>query len=182
MFSTWWDFGEVCASCAKSARSCCLMLKLIKFSLYLVLNEKFQYGEVKASGCLLYPVMRPSTWSRDHLRKIMSNLVILKLRDVCRTQSRNPPRDLDIIWRLKMSKVLNLIAYSLVQTEFLVTYVSIWKSTLLKLLLLTLKWYLSYLYMLFLLRIEVLMLVVTLLKLLHNLIPYLAPCYIFVIY
>jgi hypothetical protein len=36
--------------------------------------------------------------------------------------------------------------------------------------------------MLILLEIEVLMLVVTLLKLLHNLISYIAPCYIFVIY
>jgi hypothetical protein len=36
--------------------------------------------------------------------------------------------------------------------------------------------------MLVLLEIEVLMLVVTLLKLLHNLISYVAPCYIFVIY
>jgi hypothetical protein len=36
--------------------------------------------------------------------------------------------------------------------------------------------------MLILLEIYVLMHVVTLLKLLHNLISYLAPCYIFVIY
>jgi hypothetical protein len=36
--------------------------------------------------------------------------------------------------------------------------------------------------MLVLLEIEVLMLVVTLLKLLHRLISYLAPCYMFVIY
>jgi hypothetical protein len=36
--------------------------------------------------------------------------------------------------------------------------------------------------MLVLLEIEVLMLVVTLLKLLLNLISYLAPCYMFVIY
>jgi hypothetical protein len=31
----------VYASSAKSARSCCLVLKLLNFSLYLVLNEKF---------------------------------------------------------------------------------------------------------------------------------------------
>jgi hypothetical protein len=36
--------------------------------------------------------------------------------------------------------------------------------------------------MLVLLEIEVLMLVVTLLKLLHNLISYLAPCHMLVIY
>jgi hypothetical protein len=58
-----------CASSAKSARSCCLVLKLLKFSLYLMLNEKFQYSGLKALGCLPYPVMRPSMWSRDHLRK-----------------------------------------------------------------------------------------------------------------
>jgi hypothetical protein len=47
----------VYASYAKSAHSCCLVLKLLKFSLYLVLNEKFQYGDLKALGCLLYPVV-----------------------------------------------------------------------------------------------------------------------------
>jgi hypothetical protein len=40
----------------------------------------------------------------------------------------------------------------------------------------------SYLYMLVLLEIKVLSLMVTLLKLLHNLISYLAPSYMFVIY
>jgi hypothetical protein len=104
----------VCASCAKSAHSCCLVLKLLKFSLYLVLNEKFQYDDLEALGCLPYPVMRPSTRSRDHLRKIMSNTVISKLRSVCHTQSCDPPHSIEIIWGLKMSKLLNLIAYSLV--------------------------------------------------------------------
>jgi hypothetical protein len=75
----------VCASCAKSVRSCCLVLKLLKFNLYHVLNEKFQYGDLESSGCLSYPVVRPSMRSRDHLRKIMSNLVILKLQGVYRT-------------------------------------------------------------------------------------------------
>jgi hypothetical protein len=55
----------VCASYAKSTRSCGLVLKLLKFSLYLVLNEKFQYGDLEALGCLPYPVVRPSTRSRD---------------------------------------------------------------------------------------------------------------------
>jgi hypothetical protein len=59
----------VCASCAKSARSYCLVLKLLKFNLYLVLNEKFQYGGLEAPGYLPCPVVRPSTESRDHLRK-----------------------------------------------------------------------------------------------------------------
>jgi hypothetical protein len=113
MFSSWWDFGEVCASCAKSARSCCLVLKLLNFCLYLVLNEKFQYDDLESLGCLLYSVVRPSVWSRYHLRKIISNLVILKFWGVCRTQSCDSPRSLEIIWGLKMSKLLNLITYSL---------------------------------------------------------------------
>jgi hypothetical protein len=63
--------------------------------------------------CLPYPVMQPSAWSRDHLRKIRSNMVILKLRCVCCTQSYNPSCSLEIIWGFKMSKLLNLIGYSL---------------------------------------------------------------------
>jgi hypothetical protein len=46
----------VCVSCAKSARSYYFVLKLLKFSLYLVLNKKFQYGDLEALGCLSYPV------------------------------------------------------------------------------------------------------------------------------
>jgi hypothetical protein len=91
----------------------CLVLKLLKFSLYLKLNEKFQYGDLEAPGCLPYTVMWPFARSRDHLRKIISNTMILKLRDVCRTQLCDPPRSLEIIWRFKMSKFLNLIFYSL---------------------------------------------------------------------
>jgi hypothetical protein len=87
----------VCASCAKSAHSCCLVLKHLKFSLYLVFNEKFQYSDLEASGCLSYLVVRPSAWSRDHLRKIMSKMVFLKLRGVCSTQSCDPPHGLEII-------------------------------------------------------------------------------------
>jgi hypothetical protein len=187
IFSLWWDFKEVCASCYKSARSYCLVLKLLKFSLYLVLNEKFHYGDLEASGYLLYSVLWPSTHSKEHLRKIMSNTVILKLRGVYRTQSCDPLCGLEIIWWLKMSKLLNLIAYSLavysqIQTELLVAYVSIWQNTCLKLLLLILSWYLSCLYMLVLFEIEVFMLVITLLKLLYRLISYLPPCYMFVIF
>jgi hypothetical protein len=113
MFSSWWDFEGVCASCAKSARSCCLVLKLLKFSLHLVLNETFEYGDLEAPWCLSYLVVWPSTRSRDYLRKIMSNMVILKLWGVCRTQSCDPPCSLEITWGFKMSKLSNLIAYSL---------------------------------------------------------------------
>jgi hypothetical protein len=159
IFSSWWDFGEVCASCAKSAGLCCLVLKLLKFSLYLVLNEKFRYADFEALGCLPYPVVRPSAWSRDHLRKIMSNTVISKLQSVCRTQSCDSLRGLEIIWELKMSKLLNLLlihlhVYSLVQIELIVAYVSVWQSTHLKLLLLTLRWSLSCLYILSCLRLK----------------------------
>jgi hypothetical protein len=113
MFSSWWDFEEVCVSCAKSACSCCLVLKLLKFSLYLVVNEIFQSSDLEALGCLLYPVVRPSVRSRDHLRKIMSNMVISKLWGVCRTLSCDPPPCLEIIWGFKISKLLHLISYSL---------------------------------------------------------------------
>jgi hypothetical protein len=60
-----------------------------------------------------------------------------------------------------------LHVYSLVQTKLLIAYVSIWQNTRLELLLLTLRWYLSCLYMFVLLEIEIHMFVVTLLKLLH---------------
>jgi hypothetical protein len=113
IFSSWWDFQEVCASCARSARSCCLVLKVLKFSLYHVLNEKFQYSDVEGPGCLLYPVMWPFARSRDQLRKIMSNTVILRLWGVYRTKSCDPPCGLEIISVPKMSKFLNIIAYSL---------------------------------------------------------------------
>jgi hypothetical protein len=108
----------VCASYAKSVHLCCFVLKHLKFSLYLVLDEKFQYGDLEAPGCLTYPVVRPSAQSRDHLRNIMSNTVISKLQDICHTQSCDPPHGIEIILGLNMSKLLNLIAYSL---EYLLT-------------------------------------------------------------
>jgi hypothetical protein len=185
MFISWWDFEEVCASCAKSAHSYCLVLKLLKFSLYHMLNEKFQYGDLKAPGCLVYPVVRSSTRSRDHLRKILSNMVTLKLWGVCHTQSCDPPRSLEITWGFKMSKLLNLIAYSL---ACLLTCTNWALSCICQHLAKHTSWIIVahfemisiFLYMLVLLEIEVLMLVVTLLKLLHHLISYLAPCYIFI--
>jgi hypothetical protein len=97
MFRSWWDFGEVRASCAKSVHSCSLLLKYLKSSLFLVLNENFQHGDLEAPGCLSYPIVRPSAWFRDHLRKIMSNTVFLKLWGVYHTQSCNPPHGLEII-------------------------------------------------------------------------------------
>jgi hypothetical protein len=87
----------VCVSHAKSVRSCCLELNLLKFSLYLLLNEIFQYGDLKAPGCLSYLVVRPSMQSRDYLRKIISNTVILKLWGFCHTQSCDPPCGVEII-------------------------------------------------------------------------------------
>jgi hypothetical protein len=83
-----------------------------------VLDEKFQYGDLEAPRCLTYPVVRPSAQSRDHLRNIMSNTVISKLQDICHTQSCDPPHGIEIILGLNMSKLLNLIAYSL---EYLLT-------------------------------------------------------------
>jgi hypothetical protein len=187
IFSSWWDVGEVCASCAKSAHSSYLVLKLLKFNFYLVFNEKFQYGDLEAPGCLPYSIVRPSAWSIDHLRKIISNPVILKLRGVCHTQSCDPPHGLEIIWGLKMSKLLNLIAYSIVCLLTCTNWVlSCICERLAKhasqIIVAHLEMIYSCLYMLVSLEIEVIMLVVTLLKLLHNLISYLAPCYMFVIY
>jgi hypothetical protein len=43
----------------------------------------------------------------------MSNTVVLRLRGVCCTQSCGPLCDLEITWGFKMSKLLNLIAYLL---------------------------------------------------------------------
>jgi hypothetical protein len=103
----------VCLLCQKCTLICLVLKTCLKFSLYLVLNKNFQNSDLKASGCLSYPVVRPSARSKDHLRKIMSNTVISKLQGVCRTQSCDPPHGLEIIWWLKMSKLLNLIAYSL---------------------------------------------------------------------
>jgi hypothetical protein len=42
----------------------------LKFSLYLVLYDRLQYSDLKGPGCLSYPVVPPSTWSRDHLRNV----------------------------------------------------------------------------------------------------------------
>jgi hypothetical protein len=103
----------VCLLCQNCTLICLVLKTCIKFSLYLVLNVNFQNSDLEAPGCLPYPVVRPSTWSRDHLRKIISNTVISKLQGVCHTQSCDPPCGLEIIWWLKMSKLLNLIAYSL---------------------------------------------------------------------
>jgi hypothetical protein len=52
------------------------------------------------------PCRLPNPWG-------ISNTVISKLRGVYHIQSCNPPRGLGITWGLKMSKLLNLIAYSL---------------------------------------------------------------------
>jgi hypothetical protein len=72
------------------------VLKLLKFNLCLVLNETFQYYDLEAPEYLSYLVVRPSVQFRDHLRKIISNMVILKLWGVCRTQSCDSPCDLEI--------------------------------------------------------------------------------------
>ena len=46
------------------------VLNLSKFSLYFVLNDRFQYSDLKAPECLPYPVVRPSARSRGHLRNV----------------------------------------------------------------------------------------------------------------
>jgi hypothetical protein len=37
---------------------------------FVVLNDRFQYSDLEALGCLQYPVMRPSKRSRCHLRNV----------------------------------------------------------------------------------------------------------------
>jgi hypothetical protein len=38
--------------------------------LYSVLNDRFQYSDLEAPGCLPYPGVQPSVWSRGHLRNV----------------------------------------------------------------------------------------------------------------
>jgi hypothetical protein len=38
--------------------------------LYSVLNDRFQYSDLKALGCLSYPIVRPFVRSRGHLRNV----------------------------------------------------------------------------------------------------------------
>jgi hypothetical protein len=42
----------------------------LKFSLYFVLNDIFQYSDLEAPGCLPYPVVQPSVRSKGHLRNV----------------------------------------------------------------------------------------------------------------
>jgi hypothetical protein len=44
-------------------------LKLPKIQ-FVVLNDRFQYSDLKAPRCLPYPVVQPSTRSRGHLRNV----------------------------------------------------------------------------------------------------------------
>jgi hypothetical protein len=37
---------------------------------FVVLNDRFQYRDLKAPGCLPYPVVRPSAQSKGHLRNV----------------------------------------------------------------------------------------------------------------
>jgi hypothetical protein len=37
---------------------------------FVVLNDRFQYSDLKALRCLPYPVVRPSVQSRGHLRNV----------------------------------------------------------------------------------------------------------------
>jgi hypothetical protein len=76
-----------------------------------MLNENSNMMISKLRG-----VCRTQSWDPPCSLKIvwgMSNTVISKLQGVCRTQSCDPLRGLEITWGLKMSKLLNLITYSL---------------------------------------------------------------------
>jgi hypothetical protein len=120
----------------------------------------------------------------------MSNTVILKLRGVYRTQLCDPPRGLEITWGFKMSKLSNLISYSLVCLftctnwvlscicERLVKHAS-------RIFVALFEMMLASLYMLVLFEIGVLMLMVDLLNLLIHLTSYLSSwllaCYLLVV-
>jgi hypothetical protein len=112
MFNSWWDFEGVCDSCAKSAHSFVLCLKLTYNSvciLCLMIDSNMVISKLRG-------VYRTQSCDPPHNLDViwgMSNTVISKLRSVCRTQSPDPPWDLEITWGLKMCKLLNLIAYSL---------------------------------------------------------------------
>jgi hypothetical protein len=49
---------------------CLVLYTCLKFSFYSVLNDRLQYSDLEALRCLPYPVMRPLTRSRGHLRNV----------------------------------------------------------------------------------------------------------------
>jgi hypothetical protein len=58
----------VCLLCRKGALFY-LMLNLLKIQ-FVMLNDRFQYSDLEAPGCLPYPVVRPSARSRGYLRNV----------------------------------------------------------------------------------------------------------------
>jgi hypothetical protein len=101
----------VCLLCQKFTLLCLVLKTYLKFSLYYVLNENSNMMISKLWGV-------SCTQSCDPPRGVeiiwgMSNMVISKIRGVYHTQSCDPLCILEITWGLKMSKLLNLIAYSL---------------------------------------------------------------------
>jgi hypothetical protein len=177
----------VCLLCQKCTPICLVLKTCLKFSLYSKLNENSNMMISKRQGVCHTQSCNPSHGSEVIWG--MSNMVISKLWDVYCTQSCDPPRDLEITWGLKMSKLLNLIAYSLAclltcTTKFLLAYMNIWQSTCLESLLLSLRWWLASLYLLVLVEIRVLMLMVNLLNLLFtslHISSWLLACYLFVV-
>jgi hypothetical protein len=110
-------WSGVCLLCQKCMLFYLVLKSCLKFSLYSVLNENSSMMISKLWGVC-------HTQSCDPPRGLdviwgMSNTIFLKLRGVCPTQSCDPPRGLEITWGLKMSKLLNLIFYSL---AYLLTY------------------------------------------------------------
>jgi hypothetical protein len=114
-----------------------------------VLNNKFQYDDLEAPGCLPYPVVWPCARSRGHLRNVQYSG--LEVPGVCRTQSCDPSHSLEITWGPKMSKIkLNcLIICLFIYLYKLSSYLhmlAFGKSRYLKLLLLLLRWCLVYMF------------------------------------
>jgi hypothetical protein len=60
----------VCLLCRKGTLFCLVLETCLKFRLYFVLNDRFQYSDLEAPGCLPYLVVRLSARSRGHLRNV----------------------------------------------------------------------------------------------------------------
>jgi hypothetical protein len=102
----------MCLLCQKCMLNCLVLKTCLKFNSYSMLNGNSNMKISKLWGVC-------HTQSCDPPRGIeitwgMSTTALLKLRGVYRTQLCDPPRGLEITWGFKMSKLSNLIAYSLV--------------------------------------------------------------------
>jgi hypothetical protein len=97
--------------CQKCTLFCVVLKTCLKFSLYSALHENSNMMISNLRGLCCTQSCNPP-YGLEIIWE-MSNMVISKLRGVFRTKSCDPPRSLEITWGPKMSKLLNLIIYSL---------------------------------------------------------------------